>query len=401
MPVYFSMEYFHVTMKTTDKYWFGFLMAFFWVVNISAQEQKEGLKDSLLFKGQLSAWSHFNGNNALPLWNGARYIPQANYEIYAGNNQLIDFEASVNTYGSLGINPFDSISTSGKIKPYRLWTRFSTHQLEIRAGLQKINFGSASILRPLMWFDQVDPRDPLRLTDGVWGILGRYYFLNNANIWLWGLYGNNKTKGWEAIPTEKNKPEFGGRIQFPLSRGETALTFHHRSAKNYGMKGFDKTYNHIPENRFAFDTKLDITIGLWLEAAWINKKRDVGMFTNQEIINLGMDYTFGIGNGLYVVYEQLVSAYDKTPFNFENTVTFSLLNITYPIGLFDNLSAIIYYDWTNQSAYNFINWQKQLNRISLYFMGYINPKKYNIPTQGGGEMLFAGTGIQVMLVFNH
>ena len=64
------------------------------------------------------------------------------------------------------------------------------NKLHIEPGLQKINFGSATMLRPLMWFDQVDPRDPLQLTDGVWGVLGRYYFLNNANIWLWGLYGN-------------------------------------------------------------------------------------------------------------------------------------------------------------------------------------------------------------------
>jgi hypothetical protein len=72
---------------------------------------------------------------------------------------------------------FNSFSSNGDIKPYRLWARYSTSQLEIRAGLQKINFGSANILRPLMWFDQMDPRDPLQLTDGVWGILGRYYTL--------------------------------------------------------------------------------------------------------------------------------------------------------------------------------------------------------------------------------
>ncbi|QGY42522.1 hypothetical protein GM418_02285 [Maribellus comscasis] len=387
--------------KVSLKFSTGTFLLLFCVLNISAQEQKAEINDSLLFKGQLSAWTHFNGNNTLPLWSGARYIPQINYEIKNTKAQLVDFEASLNAYGNMGLNPFDSVNTSGKIKPYRLWARYSTHQLEIRAGLQKINFGSASLLRPLMWFDQVDPRDPLRLTDGVWGILGRYYFLNNANIWLWGLFGNNKTKGWEAMPTTENTPEFGGRFQFPVSKGEAALTFHHRSADNFGLEDFDNYYRNIPENRFAFDTKLDITIGLWLETTWINKNKNLGMFTNQEIINLGMDYTFGIGNGLYIVYEQLVAAYDNKPFSFENTVTFSLLNMTYPIGLFDNLSAIVYYDWTNKSAYNFVNWQKQFNKISLYFMGYINPKKYNIPTQGSGEMLFAGSGIQVMLVFNY
>ena len=67
-------------------------------------------------------------------------------------------------------------STDFRFKPYRLWLRYSTSHLEIRAGLQKINFGSSNILRPLMWFDKMDFRDPLMLTDGVYALLGRYYF---------------------------------------------------------------------------------------------------------------------------------------------------------------------------------------------------------------------------------
>jgi hypothetical protein len=34
-------------------------------------------------------------------------------------------------------------------------------------------------------------------------------------------------------------------------------------------------------------------------------------------------------------------------------------------------------------------------------MGYINPKEYNIPTQDAGEILYAGSGIQLMMVFNY
>jgi len=56
-----------------------------------------------------------------------------------------------------------------------MWIRLSTKQFELRAGLQKINFGSATLLRPLMWFDKIDPRDPLQLTDGVYALLARYY----------------------------------------------------------------------------------------------------------------------------------------------------------------------------------------------------------------------------------
>lgn len=358
-------------------------------------------QDSTIFKGQASAWMNYNSGNALPVYAGARYIPQINSSFPLKNDRKIDFEASVNINGSAGFNPFDSLKASGKIKPYRIWARYSARQFELRAGLQKLNFGSASLLRPLMWFDQVDPRDPLKLTDGVWGVLGRYYFLNNANIWLWGLYGNNKPRGWEISGTNKNYPEAGGRIQLPVPKGEVALTFHHRIADTRNISVFIPEFSKVPENKIGFDMKLDLVVGFWVEGSWVNKRKDLGILTNQEIMNAGIDYTFGLGNGLYVIYEQLVAANDKKPFTFQNTSSFSLFSVSYPLGLSDNINGIVYYDWKNRNSYNFINWQKQFKSISLYVMGYWNPENYNIPAQGEGQNLFAGRGIQVMVVFNH
>lgn len=363
---------------------------------ITAQAAKG--QDSLDFRGQLSAYTHLNPKNELPWWNGCRYIPQLNYGHQLRNGRLIDFEASANLYGNIGINPFDSAGVNGNIKAYRLWTRYSTSQFELRAGLQKINFGSASILRPLMWFDQLDPRDPLKLTDGVWGVLARYYFLNNANIWLWGLYGNNKLKGWEYITSKKNKPEFGGRLQLPVPKGEAGFSFHHRPTS---LADSLPIFSKVNENRFGFDARFDMTVGWWAEASWSAFSEDLGPLSNQEIINLGADYTFGIGNGLTVIYEQLIVSNDNKPFEFDNPVVFSLLSLAYPISMFDNISAIVYYDWKNSRIYNFVTWQKQFNNLTLYLMGYINPVVYNIPTQMSGEMLYAGSGIQLMLVFNH
>lgn len=358
-------------------------------------------QDSLNFKGQLSSWILYNGGNDLPVYLGGRYIPQLNYGLKINKDNYIDFEASVNINGSAGFHPFDTLSADGQVKPYRLWARYSTQQFEIRAGLQKINFGSASLLRPLMWFDQVDPRDPLKFTDGVWGILGRYYFLNNANLWLWCLYGNNNPKGWELAGTNSKFPEFGGRFQLPVPAGEAALTYHHRIADTRNAGGGVPPYSEVAENRIGFDFKLDLVVGLWFEGAWITKNKDLDMFTNEEILNVGADYTFDIGNGLNVIFEQLLAANDEKAFSFQNSATFSLLSLAYPVGLFDNVSGIIYYDWKNKSVYNFINWQKQFNNVSLYLMAYWNPKDYKIPTQGSEQNLYAGKGIQIMFVLNH
>ncbi len=188
---------------------------------------------TLELKGQVSAYANYNFSNDLNMLVGGNFLPELVYSIPLKKKQLIDFDVTANIFGSVNFHPFDTAVDNGDVQPYRAWARYSGKQFEIRAGLQKINFGSATSLRPLRWFDQVDPRDPLALTAGVWGLLGRYYFLNNANVWLWGLYGNEDVKGWEVTSTYEQIPEFGGRFQHPVPKGELAVTYHHRTKPHW------------------------------------------------------------------------------------------------------------------------------------------------------------------------
>jgi hypothetical protein len=367
-----------------------------------AQGPESSTVDTFNIAGQASLWVNYNHRSDLPVITGCRYIPTIYYGKKFSKNNLLDFEASANVFGSFAFHPFDSTTFDGTIKPYRLWMRYSSAQFELRLGLQKINFGSASILRPLMWFDQMDPRDPLNLTDGVWGLLGRYYFLNNSNIWFWGLYGNSNPRGFEIVPVNKRIPEFGGRIQVPVPSGEVAFSYHHRTADNIGMIIFgEQQYDKIPEDRFGIDAKLDLITGIWIEGSWTRKRKNIGSFTNQEIFNAGIDYTFNLGSGLYTAYEHLLLSYDAKPFRLAETTSFSLLTVSYNITLFDKISAIVYYNWTKKTIYNFLSWQKQFNNITFYLMGYLNPLDYQLPTQTSSQNSFAGKGIQIMMVFNH
>jgi hypothetical protein len=247
----------------------------------------------------------------------------------------------------------------------------------------------------------MDPRDPLQLTDGVWGLLARYYFLNNANIWLWGLYGNNERRGWETVPVNKKIPEFGGRLQLPVPGGEAAISYHHRVADSRDMGTEITPFERIPENRFGFDAKWDLKAGLWLECSFTHKSKDIGILTNQLIMNAGIDYTFPAGNGLYAAFEQLLVTYDEKPFSFSNKTSFSMMTLSYPIGLFDKLSAIVYYNWTGNNVYSFLNWQRQFDNVMLYLMAYWNPESFQLPAQTSSQNIFAGKGIQLMFVFNH
>ena len=178
-------------------------------------------QDSIFkLKGQLDSYAGLNFANPVQFQTGARFIPSLSIGKNLKNNLKFDSEISFNSYLDYHFTGWKNDGSDSKIKPYRLWLRFSSERFELRAGLQKINFGSASMLRPLMWFDQIDPRDPLQLTDGVYGLLGRYYFQNNANAWLWVLWGNDKIKGWETVPSVAKIPELGGRMQFPVPKAK-------------------------------------------------------------------------------------------------------------------------------------------------------------------------------------
>ncbi len=360
-----------------------------------------GLGQELTFSGQGIGWGVAS---KLDIWNaqaGLRYIPKLELQIPINEKLKFDAEASADFFGT-GTWNRDSSVWDGRVKPYRIWGRISGDQFEVRAGLQKINFGSASMLRPLMWFDQIDPRDPLQITPGVYGILGRYYFLNNANIWLWMLYGNNKRKGWEIIPSVKNKPEFGLRVQLPVPNGELATTYHYRVAdveKIYSLPHGENP--HAREKRLALDGKFDVLVGLWFEAALTHQEIHLPELKYKRALNLGMDYTFGLGTGLNLMTEFFTFVYSEHALTGGEKISFSALSANYQFNIFTGISGILFYDWTNKDLYNFINWSWQFDRWTFYLMGFWNPQRFNIYQGLEGTNLYAGKGLQLMIVFNH
>jgi hypothetical protein len=362
-------------------------------------------QSEISFKGQLSSSINAQTEGIFSL--GGRYIPQFNYSggnRFSGENNIrFDAEIAANLFGNGVFGNGMESSWSGDIKLYRGWAKVATNRSELRVGLQKINFGSATILRPLMWFDSMDPRDPLQLTEGVWGGLGRY-FSDNSNLWLWVLYGNNKTRAYDIGVTTKERPEFGGRFQKSLKSGEAAISFHHRKSNLLpSAEGFSLLPQlwQVPENRLGVDAKIDVKIGLWFELSWINKGADAGVLTNQHLFNIGTDYTFGIGNGLNLIFEHLLMSFDRQAFKFSNRANISALSANYPLTMSDNLNLIIYYDWENGGVYNFVNWKHNFRDFSLNVMGYANPDNFSIPLTAKGTSLYSGNGLQIMLIYTH
>ena len=361
-----------------------------------------GFAQELNFEGMLAGWMTGSQSQKFNAQTGLRYIPGLSGEYKVGDSYTLDAELSGYVSGTATFWSDDSISLDERLKPYRMWARFSGDQFEIRAGLQKINFGSSNMLRPLMWFDQIDPRDPLQLTDGVYGLLGRYYFLNNANIWVWGLVGNKNLKGWESVPSDKKKIEYGSRMQHPVfDRGELAVSYHHRHAdfSQYQLTDTRTGEYAVNENRIGVDGKFDLGVGLWFEGTLSHQNLDSNNI--QQSLNLGLDYTFSLGNGLNMMSELVMFDVSDQAFIPGRSITFSALSLNYPLNLFVNLSAIIFYDWANNDIYNFANCSLQFDKWSFYVMGFWNPEIFGIYQNLEGTNLFAGKGMQLMFVYNH
>ncbi len=191
----------------------------------------------------------------------------------------------------------------------------------------------------------------------------------------------------------------GTRIQLPISRGEMALSYHFRSTSLPDSLG--PGLSEIPVIRLGFDARWDVDAGLWIEGSWVHKGKNAGGFSNQLMLNLGADYTFGLGNGLYTVFEHLTAQSSEKLTVGGAFAQFSALSTQYPLGIVDQLSTMFFYDWTNRSVYSFVNWNHRFKQLTFYLMAYWNPQQYLLPQKDNGGQNFAGKGFQLMLVYNH
>lgn len=347
--------------------------------------------DTITQKGQVSSWLTY-GNNTKQF--GLLFIPEAQYTRVLNPQSNLDVNASISAYGFSFIDKLEEAQKNSKAKLYRGWARYSTHQFEARAGLQKISFGPAKILRSLMWFDKVDPRDPLQLTDGVNAALARYCFKNNANIWAWGLYGNKGLQGLETYETNKRRLEAGGRWQFPVPRGEAAFTYNNRYIDPADWaKKMTATLTNGLETRYAFDANFDIDIGAWIEAVAEKSQINPGYSFWNQYLTIGADYTLDISNGVHILAEHFTKATGMSYYGQTNRAQYSAFMTDFNVNTLDSFKGIIYYDWIAKKAYPFAalartydNWQ-------------INLSIFNSSISTTGEYL--GKGAQIVVIYNY
>lgn len=350
------------------------------------------------FDGQLQLQANQGLQENSSLFWGGRYLPEFNFESAQDSLQSWSIQVAANASAFKSMNSTAQINTD--LALYRAWIRYLNKEWEFRLGLQKIDFGVASLLRPLQWFNQIDPRDPLALTNGVYGLLIRYYFKNNTNLWLWSLYGNQKPRGFDLFNSSSAKTEWGGRFQFLVPKGEWGLTYHYRTTDFIESNLIDY-FGQSPEYRLGLDAKWDLGIGLWTESTYIQRTQPIGLFKHQFLSTLGADYTFGIGNGLHLIGEHLISSFGAEH-GFENQASHvSAINANYPLGLFNSISFLVYHQWSTNQNSLVLNYQEQFNKISAYLIAYYNSNRFEAAQQNEILYTFSGPGLQLLLIYNH
>jgi hypothetical protein len=347
-------------------------------------------------RGQASAWVGVDEQTADEGRLGLRYIPELSWKRPLREDLVLDAEASASLTAAGRLGERVNLFEDRQAKAYRLWLRCSGDRFEVRLGLQKLNFGPATLLRPLMWFDSIDPRDPLRLTDGVYGLLGRYYFMNNANLWVWGLYGNSDRRGWDVLPPDDRAIEFGGRYQRPVGPGEVAAGYHRRkvdaSALGHGAEGFS-------EHRFALDGRWDVGIGLWGEGVVVRRNASAGVPRYRQLLTVGADYTFAVGTGLHVLAEHMLLTEGDEFLTAEDDSHYTAVSLGINLGMLDRLSGILTYDWEREDVHGFLSWGRTYDDWNLYLNGFWNPRTKTGPP--GRAEIGRGRGLQAMVVYNH
>jgi hypothetical protein len=345
-------------------------------------------------RGQASGWTSAIESEAR--WNaglGCHYIPQLTLSQSAWDDASFDLEGSLEAFANTAQG---EVNDTAAVDLYRLKLRFVTPRTESRLGLQQINFGPAYLLRSLRWFDRLDPRDPLGLTDGVYALNFKYVTQGNSSLWLWLLYGNDDPKGNELLPTLRDEPEGGGRLEVPIPAGEGAFTFHYRR-----VDGPEPLIEDFAENRFGLDGRWDIAIGLWFEAVLVRQRSEALPYPWNKMLTLGMDYTFPLGNGLHTLIEHMAAVSSKEALEWDEDSNISGVLLSYPVGYADRLSAIPLYYWENREYSLYAAWDHYWDSLAL------NLSFYRYPGLEGGEGLpgFAAAEgdyeVRVLLIYNH
>ena len=343
------------------------------------------------FHGQTLGWSLLNVRSTQNSEIGLRFFPK--FSLSQNLNKHLSLQSNLTLDSRFNQSIADPVDfeQNTHLQIYRFWLRLQSQQMEFRIGRQKINFGQARFLRSLMLFDKIDPRDPLQLTPGVDAFLFRYFWLNNANLWLWSVYDEGQTLGLDRFQGQKHQWQFGARFQYPLRFAEMAITYHQK-------KIVYQSRNKSIERHFALDGFWDVGPGLWFEYVLSKASVPDSLLPFAHYFTLGSDYTFKLGNGLHLSVEILSLFFNQHLLTKKQRLTLIGFEMDYPVGLLDQILSLSFYSHQQQTFVHYLNWQRTYDNWLIYLSLFFSNK--SLQFFGNNNIPLIDRGLRFMLVFN-
>jgi hypothetical protein len=330
-----------------------------------------------------------------------RAIPKIDWGRALSDTWKLDMTASFAAATRASYLGGEKVSGDSDVDAHRVWARLASARFEARIGLQQLSFGSAAIFRPLMWFDRLDARDPLQFTKGVYSALARYVSSGNASVWAWALYGNDQPRGWDTLTTKPGTAEFGGRAQTPFLGGEIAGAYHHRVADVTPFLPPGSPGAAAAENRFGFDGKWDLGVGVWFETSFTHTDSPSVRRRWQPSWTVGADYTFAVGNGLTLLGEQFYLDPAVPAVAPSAALEVSAATVSYPVGVANVLTGAFYYERRRDDAYRFVEWRRTYDHWRFHVIGFWNPDHASPFAPGSQASALTGKGIELVVVASY
>ena len=347
------------------------------------------------FLGELSLSTAANGPDKSDITVIGRYLPALEYQ--NALSEAWDYDVEIRWQVQWG-GQLDTLDNSGLLADaYRVALNLQSASSEYVIGLQKINFGPARLLRPLMWFDSVNPTDPLALTSGVTGISAKFHYDFGWSSQAW-LFLPDDPIGWEGLADQEGTFETGGRIGIPNNLGQFGLSTHWRIAD---ASSFSPDDPDLYEGRIGMDGFWDVGIGLWVESVYKNQQFSDGPFLQQLQSTIGADYTFWIGNGILIMTEHMLINIWDSPVIDDTNRLISTIMTSYSPTMFDQFSLLFFMDWETETPLAYLSWGQTYDSFRFTLGAFYTDTDNSQGSNSGFSSDFSGKGLQLTVAYNH
>ena len=249
-----------------------------------------------------------------------------------------------------------------EIKKHRGYIAYKQNSI-YKLGLQQISFGYADYLRPLDWFDTLDPLTITPISDGV-KALSRTRLKKNHNTKQWLLYENNEIQENQYFESKNHTTEYGGFYQLFKKKSEHLISYHYRQIQDIS------THQTGQEFRVGTGHFFDKQLPLWFE-----QSMSINQINHEKTIHVQAMAGFEIKKP-YIKHTtlQIETMLEKTNnTNLGQQDWHSVLELCYEKNGFETINWIIFLDELHISE-QLIKLKKRTQKSSFQWIYYIQSK---------------------------